>query len=118
MWYWERTSTPRYRRRHRNPLVTLLILGIIFGVFINAAQWWLPVVLLFIIIPMFASRRDDRRGEHDDDDEYEKPKHDFEKPKHEPHYALGNDGELIEVERDEDDDDPPSVYDDDHPLYL
>jgi hypothetical protein len=86
---------------HRSRLVDILVILLIIGVVTNVfREWGFPWWILFFVLPVFSSWRgqqeqhEKQKREARDYDEYELG---GEKQKREPRYALGDDGELIEL---------------------
>lgn len=83
-------------------LIILMIVMFVTNVF---REWGFPWWMFFFVWPVFGSwsresRRDPREKRKRDYDTYEDEAV-YEKPKREPRYALGDDGELIELPADE-----------------
>src|SRR5262245_4911488 len=84
------------------PLVAIVL---IIAFFSGGHNSWMMWVVLWVVVVPFLRNVFSSGGRRRDD--YEKRKHEsgdviiVDKPKREPHYAVGDDGELVEVYDDE-----------------
>jgi hypothetical protein len=99
MWRWHG------RNKIIDVLIIILIIVVIMSVF---SSWGFPWWIFFFVWPVFkgwnwgGQQSQPMEKPKRDPGVYEDPAYDDDKPKREPRYALGDDGELIELPAEDD----------------